>query len=174
MGQWWSRSRILCLFWCNLYEKYAKNTTSQILFISIMCHVCQIPRNLFVNRHSIKPVLLIPGPNCEFAIGKLKYSCCTETKAKGMSTSSYIPHKVTVSMVTSWWLVCLLIYLFSYFAPIICAISLFEDLFMTTVHMKPLMTTCFLHLANHYSLLSLLLSFSLRPLFWRLNENRRM
>lgn len=35
----------------------------------------------------------------------LKYACCTETKAKGISTSSYFLYKVTVSMATGWWLV---------------------------------------------------------------------
>lgn len=36
----------------------------------------------------------------EMAGGNLKYACCTETKAKGISTSSYFLHKVTVSMAT--------------------------------------------------------------------------
>lgn len=63
------------------------------------------------------------------AAEKIKYACCTETIAKGISTSSHFLHKVTVSMTTVWWLV-LPLYSLSFFfhsTPFISAISLFED-----------------------------------------------
>lgn len=94
-----------------------------------MSCVGQIPSYLSSNTHSIMPISLIITCICEIASGKLKYACCTETKVKGISTSSYFLHKVTVSMATVWWLV-LPPYSLSIFhsSPFISAISLFEDL----------------------------------------------
>lgn len=94
-----------------------------------MSCVGQIPSYCSSNTHSIMPISSIIRCICEIASGKLKYACCTETKAKGISTSSYFLHKVTVSMATVWWLV-LPPYSLSIFhsSPFISAISLFEDL----------------------------------------------
>lgn len=65
---------------------------------------------------------------------KIKYACCTETIAKGISTSSHFLHKVTVSMTTVWWLVLPLYSLslsfFSLHSLHICNISVWRP-FMT-------------------------------------------
>lgn len=68
----------------------------------------------------------------------LKYACCTETKAKGISTSSYFLYKVTVSMATGWWLVFppYFLSIFSLFSLHICNISVWRPL-VTIVGLTP-------------------------------------
>lgn len=105
-------------------------------------------------------------------MGKLacnKYACCAETKEKGISTSSYFLHKVTVSLATVWWLV--FAFLFLIYFSLLCAhignISVWRPL-MTAVRLHPAAPTPLFSTFSSLPPTSLSL-----PPFERLNEKSR-